>query len=491
MNQTQITFTEDTQPQTGRQADPRRWYALVIILLPMLLVLLNNYMLQVALPLIESNLHANFSEAQLIFSGYPLGMAVALIVGGKLGDIYGRKRMLSLGILVFTIMAAIGGMASQPDLLIVTRIIQGISAAMIQPQILSIIQSSFPANEKGLVFAIYGAMIGIGFTLGLILGGFLVEWNLLALGWRIVFLFHVPFGLLSLLLLPIVSESRAKDKQNVDWMGTVLLLLGLLLFVYPLTTGQKQGWPLRIWGCLLLSFLILTAFIRMQSRKTLRDRAPLIDVSIFKSFSFNIGILNEIVIYLSMFSFFFILNYYLQSGLHYDMKTTSLVFLPLGTGFFLTSLLSSRMVKRWGISVLKSGTLIMGICNFLLIGTFAADPVHVLNFLNIILLLIYGFGVGLATTPLANIVFSSVPTRLAGTGSGLFTTFMYLTNSLAVSLIGILFSSSLGHILSKASLTDYMRAFAVSSSASGFVALIGFVCICCIPVVKKEKLPNK
>lgn len=183
-----------TNPQAVQQVDSRRWYALALILLPTLLISLNNYMMQVALPMMQADLHASFSEAQLIFTGYSLGLAVALILGGKLGDMYGRRRMLCIGVLGFTLMALLGGIVSQPTLIIMIRVLQGISAAMIQPQVLSIMQSSFLPKEKGLVFAIYGAIIGVGFTLGLILGGFLVDWNLFGLGWHIIFFLMSPLG---------------------------------------------------------------------------------------------------------------------------------------------------------------------------------------------------------------------------------------------------------------------------------------------------------
>ncbi|WP_282943177.1 MFS transporter [Paenibacillus sp. RC67] len=477
--------TKDAEAE--QQVDPRRWYTLALLLLSTLLISLNNYMMQVALPLIQRSLNASFSEAQLIFSGYSLGLAIALILGGKLGDMYGRKRILFIGVLGFTLTSVIGGVTSNPTLLIIIRIFQGLSAAMIQPQVLSIIQSSFLPREKGLVFAIYGALIGVGFTLGLILGGFLVDWNLWGLSWRIVFLFNVPFGLLVLLFIPIVPNSRGSAKQSIDWTGTVLLILGLLMLLYPLSAGHQQGWPLWTWDCLILSILILLAFIAVQIWKQKQKSWPLIDLSIFKISSFSMGIVTVIVIYLSMFAFFFILNYYVQSGLQYDLESTSLVFLPLGSGFFVTSLLSSRMMKRWGRAVLQTGTLTMGVCNLLLIVTLYIDPKHMLSFYNVIVLLVYGLGLGMATTPLANMVFGEIPVSVAGTGSGLFTTFMYLANSLGVAFIGIVFTSMLGHTLSEASLEDYIKAFAVSVAASGLMAWVGCICISFLPKSSKRK----
>lgn len=460
------------------QADPRRWYALAVILLPILLNSLNTYMIQVALPSIQKSLNASFSDAQLIVAGFSLSLAVALIVSGKLGDIYGRKRLLLIGVSGFTIMAMLGGLTSNPTLLIAIRIVQGLTAALIQPQVLSMMQVNFLPREKGLVFSIYGALMGFGFAFGLILGGILVNWNVFDLGWRTVFFFNVPFGILVLLCLPLLPESSGGRAQRIDWTGTLLIMGGLFLLVYPLSEGQKQGWPLWIWGCLILSLLLLLAFIAFEIRKQKADGAPLIDLTIFKQRLFGVGMTSVVLTYLSMFSFFFLLTYYLQFGLHFDAQGTSLAFLPLGGGFFLTSLLSSRIISRWGMIVPRIGALVTGICFFLFILLLRIDAVHLLSIQYIVLLLVYGLGLGLVTTPLTRVVLGTVPLKDAGTGSGLFNTFMYLSNSLGVALISILFSASLGQSLGSAVLSDYARAFSVSLAACGVLALAAFVCLC-------------
>ncbi|MGW9124385.1 MFS transporter [Paenibacillus chitinolyticus] len=478
-----LTTVCTREPGAAPHADPRRWMALVLILLPTLLISLNNYMMQVALPMIQASVNASFAEAQLIFSGYSLGLAVALILGGKLGDLYGRKRMLWIGVSGFTCMCLFGGLVSNPTFLIVIRIIQGLSAAMIQPQVLSIMQSIFLPREKGLVFAIYGAVIGIGFTLGLILGGVLVDWNLFGLSWRIVFLVNVPFGLLVMMGLPVVPESRGHSEPSIDWIGIALVMPGLFLLIYPLTIGQKQGWPVWIWGCLLLSLVLLLLFVLLQKRREETGRVPLMKLSMFKIGSFRIGIITEVVVYLSMFSFFFVLNYYLQAGLQFDLKLTSLVFLPIGSGCFAASLMSAWLVKRWGVAVLKTGMLTMGASLFILIWSLHADAVHLFHFQNVLILSVYGLGLGMATTPLANTILNRVPAASAGTGSGLFTTFMYLANALGVAWIGILFSSVLNSPLTEAGLGDYLKAFSVTTAASGVLAFAACACIC---MLKKE-----
>ncbi|GLI08515.1 MFS transporter [Paenibacillus tyrfis] len=473
------TFTSDRSPK--QQTDRRRWYALAVVLLPILLIQLNTFMIQVALPSLQNSLHAGFSEAQFIVAGYSLGMALALIIGGKLGDMYGRKRMLIIGVAGFTLMAAIGGLVSDPSVLIAIRVMQGLSTAIIQPQVLSTMQVSFPPQEKALAFGIYGALIGVGFTFGLILGGLLVDWNWFALGWRNVFFFNVPIGVLVLLLLPIIPESRGGQAQSMDWSGAILLVAGLFLLIYPLSEGQKRGWPLWTWSCLALAIPVLLAFVAVEIRKSKHGAVPLVDLSIFKLPSFRVGMITVTVFYSGMFSFFFILSYFLQYGLHYSVQSSSLVFLPISVGSFLSSLVSSGIIRRWGVVVLKIGALVMAVCSFALIGSLHADAAELLTMRNMTILLMYGLGLGLAGTPLVNVALSVVPSKNAGTGSGLFTTFTYLANSLGVALIGILFSAMLGKPLTAAHLPDYVRAFSVSLTATGSLAFAAFICLCFLP----------
>lgn len=476
-----ISTAPAVESVTKPQVNPRRWYALAVILLPVLQISLNTYMIQVALPLIQTSLHASFSEAQLIATGFSLGLAVALIVSGKLGDLYGRKRMILIGVCGFTITSAVGGLISDPGLLIAIRIVQGLTAALIQPQVLSTMQVSFPPKEKALAFGLYGALIGIGFAFGLFLGGVIVHWNVYDLGWRAIFFIHVPFGVLILSLLRFVPETHGGQVQKMDWTGTSLLAVGLFLFVYPLSEGQKRGWPIWTLGCLLAATLILIAFTAVQIRKRNRGTFPLIDLNIFKHRTFRVGLVTAAMIYLGMFSFFFILTFYLQFGLRYDVQSTSLVFLPLGAGFFIASLFSSRLVGRWGTKVLKLGAIAMGSCSLLLIGSLRIDPVHLLHTRNIGILTIYGFGLGMAATPLVNVVLGAVPARDAGTGSGLFNTWMYLANSIGVALIGLLFSVVLGDSSGGAELPDYVRAFTSALAVTGGLGFLAYICLCFLP----------
>ena len=464
-----------TQSTSDNASYSYRWLALAVILIPTLLISLNNYMVQIAVPVIQNELHISFSQAQLIFLGYSIGLSIALILGGKLGDLYGRKKILWIGLFIFTITAVIGGITSNPMLLISTRIVQGLGAALIQPQILATIQVIFPQKEKNLAFGIYGAVMGIAFTFGLILGGLLISWNLFGGGWRTVFFFNLPFGLLAILLLPIIPESTGEKSRKIDWLGTSLLMFSILLLVYPLSEGQSYGWKPWIFGSLILSFIMLTFFIFVERRKQKKQLATLVDLTVFKHHSFVIGICSVLSIYLSMFAFFFILSYFLQFGLKYDTKETSLVFLPLGLGFFLTSILSSKLVNRFGLLVLRFGAITMSICICLLMTLLLVRETNLFDIYGLIILFIYGLGLGLATTPLVNAVLSKIPKKHVGVASGLYNTFMYLANALAVAGISLTFSKFLGNTLEKAIYRDYVRAFSASLLVIGLLSVLSSI----------------
>lgn len=464
-----------TQSTIDNSSYSSRWFALAVILLPTLLISLNNYMVQIAVPVIQNELAISFSQAQLIFLGYSIGLSIALILGGKLGDLYGRKKILWIGLFIFTITAVIGGITSNPMLLISTRIVQGLGAALIQPQILATIQVIFPPKEKNLAFGLYGTVMGIAFTFGLILGGLLISWNLFGGGWRTVFFFNLPFGILALLLLPIIPESTGEKSQKIDWLGATLLMFSILLLVYPLSEGQTHGWQPWILGSLFLSFIMLLLFIVVERKKQRKHKSILIDLTVFNQRSFVIGICSVLSVYLSMFAMFFILSYFLQFGLRYDTKQTSFVFLPLGIGFFLTSILSSKIVNNFGLTVLKMGAIIMSTCTFILMGLLLVRETNVFDIYGLFLLFIYGLGLGLATTPLANAVLSKVPKNHVGVASGLFNTFMYLANSLAVASISFIFSNFLGDTLEKAKYIDYIRAFSASLFVISLLSIASFI----------------
>jgi EmrB/QacA subfamily drug resistance transporter len=250
----------------------------------------------VAIPSIQRDAGASFSQIQWITAGYALAFAAGLITGGRLGDIHGRKRLFLVGIGGFTLASALCGFAANPEMLVASRILQGGMAAMMVPQVLSIVHATFPAHERGKVFGLFGAIVGLGAVSGPLLGALLTEWNLFGLEWRPIFLINLPVGIAGLILgSRFITESKAPRALKLDLVGVALVTLGLLMLLYPLTRGDELGWP--AWGFVSMSGSIgvFSALVAYEKRKAARDGSPLVELSLFEVKSFAAGIAVQTV----------------------------------------------------------------------------------------------------------------------------------------------------------------------------------------------------
>src|SRR5262245_18770624 len=228
-----------------REVDRRRWLALSVVLVAAFMDLLDVTIVKVAVPSILRDLDAGYAEVEWVVTGYVLGFAAMLITDGRLGDLYGRRRMFLIGLSGFTLASLLCGAAATPAMLIGARYVQGVMAGLMVPQILAVIHVTFPPSERGKVFGLYGAIAGMASVAGLVLGGALVEWNPAGLEWRPIFLVNVPVGLVALLVASsVIRESKSPVAQRLDVVGAVLAIAGVLMLVYPLTEGRSLGWPL-------------------------------------------------------------------------------------------------------------------------------------------------------------------------------------------------------------------------------------------------------
>ena len=242
-------MTSDAQilappPAPGEQADPRRWLTLTILLLAAFMNLLDVSIVNIAIPSIQRNLHASYADVQWALAGYTLAYALVLITGGRLGDIFGRKRLFLVGVVGFTIMSALCGAAQSPGMLIASRVVQGAMGAIMVPQVLAVIQVIFPPAERIKALAGFGVTAGLGTVSGPLIGGLLIQHNLFGLGWRPIFLINVPVGVLAVAAAAVlVRESRAPKPPKLDLIGVGLISAALLLLLYPLVQGRELGWP--------------------------------------------------------------------------------------------------------------------------------------------------------------------------------------------------------------------------------------------------------
>jgi EmrB/QacA subfamily drug resistance transporter len=427
-------------PTAALTHDPGRWIALGVLLTGALLPVLDFNIINLALPAIRKDLHATSSQIQFVISAYAAVYAVFLITGGRLGDWLGRKRMFTTGIAGFTLASVLCGLAWSAQALIAGRVLQGLMATIMAPQVLASIRVLFPREEQGVALGLYGATFGLAGALGPILGGVLVAMQPFGLPWQAIFLINVPVGLAalvgSLLFLP---ETRAAHASRLDSGGVILLSVALGSLVYPLVEGRETGWPPHLLALLVVSPLALGAFIAFERRLTLRGGAPLVDLSLFARPGFSIGV-GMALLYYMLSAFYLTVSIYLQSGLGFSPLAASLRIAPFGGGFFIASFASARLVRNWGPRALTLGFAVQ-VLGFAAVILAALTSMVALFEVG---LTVAGMGLGIITPSVIGVVVSDVDHRHAGLASGIVISTFQIGAALGIAVIGGVFFSALG-----------------------------------------------
>jgi EmrB/QacA subfamily drug resistance transporter len=434
-----------TEVASDDRHDRRRWIALAIVMTAAFMDLVDVTIVNIAIPSIERDLGASFGAIQWITAGYALAFAAGLITGGRLGDIYGRKRLFLIGITGFTLASALCGFAANEEMLVASRLLQGSAAAMMVPQVLAIVHVTFPAHERGKVFGLFGAVVGLGAVSGPLLGALLTQWNLFGLEWRPIFLINLPVGIAGLILgRKYILESRAPKALKLDLVGVVLVTLGLLMLIYPLTRGRELNWPL--WGhlCMAGSLLVFAAFMAYEKYKTRKDGSPLVELSLFKVKSFAAGIAVQLTFGIVMGIFFLVWTLYMQTGLGWSPLKAGLTGVPFSIAVSAAAGMSVQLlVPRFGRKVLQAGAATMAAG--LLVYIWEADRygMAVQPWQMILPLVVMGVGMGLIVAPLTDAVLSEVPREHAGSASGLINTTGQMGTALGLGLVSLVFFGSI------------------------------------------------
>jgi MFS family permease len=447
----------------SEESSHHKWFVLIIILMAPFMAYLDLYIGFVASPSIQHGLHTNFEQIQFVIAGYTIAYGINLITAGRLGDTYGRKRMFMIGMAVFTLTSAGCAFAPNSSTLIIIRIFQGAAAAIMFPQTLAIIQATFTSKQKDIAIAWYGVIIGIGAVAGQLLGGFLVQTNLFNLDWRLIFLVNVPMGIGTLIAaLRIVHESKSEKSVGLDIGGTAIISVILFLLFYPLIEGRDAGWPLWMYISIILSIVLIVPFIFFErrltssskhngsgninsktdkrSQSTFKPKLPLIPLSLFKDRSFMIGTLIMLVFYIGNFVFVFVLTFYLQNGLGFSPLASGLIYLPMGIGFLISSLLTPQIVPKLETGILKIGTIIMIVGYGLVVLTAHQESSIGLQSSQLLpYMFTIGIGLGFVVVPLINIIISRAKVENVGAASGVLNTMMAVGNAMGIALIGSLF----------------------------------------------------
>ena len=420
----------------------RRWIALAVVMTASFMDLVDATIVNIAVPSIQRDTGAGFSAVQWITAGYALAFAVGLITGGRLGDIYGRKRVFLIGTAGFTVASLLCGVAADPQMLVATRLLQGAAAALMVPQVLSIIHATFSGEERGKVFGMFGAIIGLAAVTGPLLGALLTQWDILGLQWRPIFLINLPAGIAGLVLgRRFIDESKAEQALRLDLIGVVLATTGLLLLMYPLVQGRENGWPL--WGYAMMAggLAVLAGFVRYERAKKAKDGSPLVELALFRARSFAAGIGVQLVFGVACGIFFLVWTLYMQIGLGWSPLHAGLTGLPFTVACSASAGLSVQLlVPRFGRKVLQAGALTTAAGALLYIAESARYGHAVHSWQMALPLLVMGAGMGMVFSPLTDAVLSDVPQEHAGSASGLINTTNQLGNAFGLALVSVAFT---------------------------------------------------
>jgi EmrB/QacA subfamily drug resistance transporter len=425
------------------------WAALPVLLAGAFMVVLDFFIVNVALPSIATDLGAGESSLEWVVAGYGLSFAAFLITAGRLGDDLGRRRVYTIGLALFTLASLACGLAPSPTTLVLARVAQGVAGAVVMPQVLAILGVTYRGPDYVRAMSLYGLALGLAAVGGQVIGGALVETDLAGLGWRSCFLINVPIGLAALAVTPrLVPESRAERRARLDVPGAALVAVGLTAVLLPLIQGREQGWPAWTWVSLAIAPLLLGGFVRRQRR--LGDGGdPLLDLSLFEQRGFSAGLATQLFLAAAQASFFVFLAFYLQDGRGLGPLEAGLVFTILAVAYVVTSGPAPGLTARYGRGVVVAGgvTLTAGLIAMAAavaeVGTGGSLAVLVPG------LVLVGAGIGLCFTPLTSIVLATVDPARVGSASGAMSTTQQVGYALGVAITGVIFfgatESGIGH----------------------------------------------
>ena len=425
---------------------PRRWLAFGVLLVGAFLPPLDFFIVNVALPSIRSGLGADSAAVQLVISAYAAAYAVLLITGGRLGDLYGRKRVFLAGLGGFGIASVLCGLATSPTMLIVGRVLQGVSAAVMAPQALASIHTLFPERERARALGIYGATIGLAAIAAQALGGLLIAANFGGLQWRVIFLINLPLvAAVFIGGMPLLPDARSAHPAPLDRIGVILCALALGFLVVPLVEGPQRGWPWWIGLMLAASPLLAVAFWRYELALARRGGIPLVNPELRRAPGLVTGLVGVLFFYV-VTAFFLAFSVYQQQALGASALAAGLMFIPCGVGFFIGPLTTPAAIRCFGRWVPALGMALEVIGCLLLSAAVASAPAAHAPALPAVVtaLWLIGFGQGWALPTLVRTVIDRAPPGGAGMVAGTVNSALQISAALGVAVIGGVFFSLAG-----------------------------------------------
>lgn len=429
--------------------DPNRWRALVVIAIAQLMVVLDGTIVNIALPSIQVDLGMTDADRQWVVTAYSLAFGGLLLLGGRIADFQGRKRMFIVGLIGFAAASFLGGISTSEGMLITARALQGVFAALLAPAALSLISVTFTeSHERAKAFGVFGAISGGGAAIGLIAGGLLTEY----LSWHWTLLVNVPIAVIAVLLaVPFVHESRAHGNTKYDIPGAITATLGLVSLVYGITRAESEGWN----GTQTIAFmgagvLLLLLFLVIESRST----HPLLPVRILANRNRGGAYLASFFVGVGLFAMFLFLTYYFQGVQGYTPLTSGLLFLPFSVGIVISAGIASQLLPRFGPRWITAGGFVLAIIGMVLLIRLTPETTYVSGILPS--LIIMSLGMGLIFVPLSAVSLFAIGDHDAGVASAVLNTSQQIGGS-----IGIAFLNTIA--------TSATAAFVAANAATGLV----------------------
>jgi EmrB/QacA subfamily drug resistance transporter len=463
----------------------RKWWTLLAVCFGLFMIMLDNTVVNVALPSIQRDLHITLSQLEWVVTAYALTFAALMITGGKLADLYGRRRLFLVGLAVFTASSLACGLAPSDHYLIAARAVQGAGSALMNPATLSIITATFPPKQRGQAIGIWAGVSALALAIGPLVGGIIVQ----NLNWNWIFFVNVPIGVLGLIVSPLViRESRdTSHEQSIDIPGLATSGLGLFALSYGLIEGNQVGWgSTEILSFFAAAAILLVAFVVLEARQ----RLPMLDLSLFRIGAFAGANIVAMLVSLAMFGVFFFVSLYVQKILGYSPTKAGAIFLPMTLLIIVIAPIAGRFSDRIGSRwLMGAGMTLLGTSLLL----YQRIGVHSDFWTLLPALLVGGVGMAMTMSPMTSAAMGAVPVDKAGVGSGVLNSFRQVGGSLGIALMGAIVASYIRHPQhSRAAAQDYVNglhsALAVSAAISFAAAIVAVVLVRTRPEVVREHL---
>jgi EmrB/QacA subfamily drug resistance transporter len=441
---TSTTNATSQSPAREAGAGGRYWLMLVVLLIGQFMALMDVTITNVAVPTIGADLNASGASLQLVVAGYTVSYAMLLITGARLGDVFGRRRMYMVGMIGFTLASLICGLAPNDVVLVVARFVQGAAAAVMVPQIISVIQMQFTGRARATALSGFAVVLSVGALVGLVLGGVLVNADLLDSGWRPVFLVNLPIGILVTILVPrLVPADAPRGGRRLDFVGLAIAVPALFLIVLPLVLGREENWPPLAFAAIAAGVVLAIVFVFVERRILARGGDPLLNLDVLRAPSMSAGLITLMCSMVPYGGFLFIFTLHLQAGLGDSALRAGLTHVPMSASFGLIGF-SWRKLPETLHHLLAPAGMVLCLIGYLGISVSMRDGGQG-NPLMWVALVALGVGLGAGLSPLLTQSLVHVPLDKAADASGLFTTTMQLGQVIGVAAFGSVFLTLARH----------------------------------------------